>query len=134
MEFGAEAAWDIVQAAAHEAERLAGERQPRSFVLAAAAQLHPAADGDPDAVIRWNPASSNSAEARQETDPAGKKPSPGGGRWESLLQADDPRAPILELYLPICSATIARPITVAHLGQSLDGFIATQTGDSRWVT
>ncbi|HEX7140077.1 MAG TPA: RibD family protein [Vicinamibacterales bacterium] len=41
---------------------------------------------------------------------------------------------LVDLYLPICSATPARPITVGHLGQSLDGFIATHTGDSRWVT
>jgi riboflavin-specific deaminase-like protein len=38
------------------------------------------------------------------------------------------------LYLPICSATSAHPITVGHLGQSLDGFIATHAGDSQFVT
>jgi riboflavin-specific deaminase-like protein len=41
---------------------------------------------------------------------------------------------VLELYLPISSATAARPITIAHLGQSLDGFIATCSGDSSFVT
>ena len=50
------------------------------------------------------------------------------------LPADDPRAAILDLYLPICSATAERPITVGHLGQSLDGFIATHAGESRCVT
>ncbi|PYR13358.1 MAG: hypothetical protein DMG00_07070 [Acidobacteria bacterium] len=34
----------------------------------------------------------------------------------------------------MCSATSARPVTVGHLGQSLDGFIATHAGESRWVT
>jgi len=29
---------------------------------------------------------------------------------------------------------VARPVTVGHLGQSLDGFIATHSGESRWVT
>jgi riboflavin-specific deaminase-like protein len=38
------------------------------------------------------------------------------------------------LYLPICSATKTHPITVGHLGQSLDGFIATHSGDSQFVT
>jgi riboflavin-specific deaminase-like protein len=38
------------------------------------------------------------------------------------------------LYLPICSATAARPISVGHLGQSLDGFIALHTGESQFVT
>jgi riboflavin-specific deaminase-like protein len=50
------------------------------------------------------------------------------------LPAGDPRAAVLDLYLPICSATAEHPITVGHLGQSLDGFIATQAGESRYVT
>jgi riboflavin-specific deaminase-like protein len=54
--------------------------------------------------------------------------------WEPLLEPDDPRLPLIELYLPICSATPAVPITVGHLGQSLDGFIATHAGESQWVT
>lgn len=58
---------------------------------------------------------------------------PGGG-WESQLAADDPRAPLVDLYLPLCSATASRPLTLGHLGQSLDGFIATPTGDSQFVT
>ena len=40
----------------------------------------------------------------------------------------------IDLYLPICSATSARPMTVGHLGQSLDGFIATHAGESQFVT
>jgi riboflavin-specific deaminase-like protein len=58
---------------------------------------------------------------------------PGSG-WEPLLPPDDPRRALVDLYLPICSATKARPITIAHLGQSLDGFIATHAGESQWVT
>ena len=44
------------------------------------------------------------------------------------------RYALIDLYLPICSATRAHPITVGHLGQSLDGFIATYSGDSQFVT
>ena len=58
---------------------------------------------------------------------------PGAG-WEALLANDDPRKALVDLYLPICSATKARPITVGHLGQSIDGFIATHAGESQWVT
>jgi diaminohydroxyphosphoribosylaminopyrimidine deaminase / 5-amino-6-(5-phosphoribosylamino)uracil reductase len=58
---------------------------------------------------------------------------PGTG-WESRLPSDDARAALVNLYLPICSATSARPLTVGHLGQSLDGFIATPSGDSHTVT
>jgi diaminohydroxyphosphoribosylaminopyrimidine deaminase / 5-amino-6-(5-phosphoribosylamino)uracil reductase len=52
------------------------------------------------------------------------------------LQADRgvEASALVDLYLPVCSATAARPITLGHLGESLDGFIATHTGDSRWVT
>jgi diaminohydroxyphosphoribosylaminopyrimidine deaminase/5-amino-6-(5-phosphoribosylamino)uracil reductase len=47
---------------------------------------------------------------------------------------DDPRRALIDLYLPVCSATADRPITIGHLGQSLDGFIATRAGESNWVT
>ena len=58
---------------------------------------------------------------------------PGSG-WESRLPPTDPRTALIDLYLPVCSATSSRPITVGHLGQSLDGFIATNAGESRFVT
>ena len=41
-------------------------------------------------------------------------------------------AALLELYLPF--AERRRPFAVAHLGQSLDGRIATAAGASRWLT
>ena len=54
--------------------------------------------------------------------------------WQCALAADDPQRPLFDLYLPFCSATASRPMTIGHLGQSLDGFIATHTGESQWVT
>lgn len=64
--------------------------------------------------------------------------------WKALLAAragdlpslphDEEIGPLLDLYLPICRASAERPLTVGHLGQSLDGFIATHAGESRWVT
>lgn len=42
--------------------------------------------------------------------------------------------PFLELYLPIAAACAATPTAVAHLGQSLDGNVATASGDSYYVT
>ena len=74
--------------------------------------LCPVGPGNPRAVLAWNPSRG----------------------WESALSPDDPLEDVLELYLPISSATPARPITIAHLGQSLDGFIATPSGDSCPVT
>jgi diaminohydroxyphosphoribosylaminopyrimidine deaminase / 5-amino-6-(5-phosphoribosylamino)uracil reductase len=54
--------------------------------------------------------------------------------WAESIPSDDPRRALIDLYLPICNASEARPITVGHLGQSLDGFIATHEGESQWVT
>ncbi len=41
---------------------------------------------------------------------------------------------LLDLYAPLCFATLGRTFAVAHLGQSLDGYIATASGDSYYVT
>lgn len=41
---------------------------------------------------------------------------------------------LLDLYLPVVNASAEAPLTVAHLGQSLDGYIATDSGDSYYVT
>lgn len=49
---------------------------------------------------------------------------PGAGAGEAAL---------LELYLPFAERR-RRPYAVAHLGQSLDGRIATTAGASHWVT
>jgi riboflavin-specific deaminase-like protein len=54
--------------------------------------------------------------------------------WETLAIADDPVRDLLELYLPVCNADAGHPLTIGHLGQSLDGFIATDAGDSCFVT
>jgi diaminohydroxyphosphoribosylaminopyrimidine deaminase/5-amino-6-(5-phosphoribosylamino)uracil reductase len=51
-----------------------------------------------------------------------------------LVPPDHPQHAFVDLYLPICGATSTSPITVGHLGQSLDGFIATRAGDSQFVT
>jgi riboflavin-specific deaminase-like protein len=41
---------------------------------------------------------------------------------------------LLELYAPLCMTRAAQSLTLAHLGQSLDGFVATASGDSYYVT
>src|SRR5204862_59306 len=81
------------------------------FALGEDGQLRALPVGHPDALLAWRP----------------------GIGWEPLLPSDDPRHPIIDLYLPVCSATALRPITVGHLGQSLDGFIATHAGESQFV-
>ncbi len=98
--------------AASQAETLAQTNQDAAFALAGGGQLRAVAPGHPDAVIAW----------RRD---AG---------FTLALGPDDPRHAMIDLYLPICSATNARPMTVGHLGQSLDGFIATHSGESQYVT
>ena len=104
-----EEAWSIVQAAALGAET-ASRGRPELFAVGPDLQLR-ACDRD-EAVLAWHRDSG----------------------WELLMPDDDARRPLIDLYLPICSATSARPITVGHLGQSLDGFIATHAGESQYVT
>jgi diaminohydroxyphosphoribosylaminopyrimidine deaminase/5-amino-6-(5-phosphoribosylamino)uracil reductase len=57
-----------------------------------------------------------------------------------LAEGSLPRAAaeLIELYLPYCVAPLharrlGRPFTVSHFAQSLDGRIATDVGDSRWI-
>lgn len=108
----ADGAWEIVRATADYAERLAHADRLTAFALDDDATLRPVAAHDDAAAVAWRP----------------------GEGWEIALPTDDPRRTLVELYLPICSATTDRPVTVGHLGQSLDGFIATHAGESRWVT
>jgi diaminohydroxyphosphoribosylaminopyrimidine deaminase/5-amino-6-(5-phosphoribosylamino)uracil reductase len=108
----ADTAWSIVRGAAALAESLQKTGRPITFGLDDQAELQRVKPDDPDAVLAWSP----------------------GNGWRSLLPTNDARSELLNLYLPICSATSSRPMTVGHLGQSLDGFIATPSGDSQFVT
>jgi riboflavin-specific deaminase-like protein len=110
-----DAAWAIVVAAARHAQRQsepASREKGSRFALGADGALHPASPSKRDAVLAWD----------------------GHRGWENLLPADDARSALIDLYLPICGATRTKPITVGHLGQSIDGFIATHSGDSQFVT
>jgi len=105
-------AWSIVRGAAALADPLHETARPLTFGLDLHSELRPTKPEDPEAVLSWLP----------------------GAGWRSLLTLSDARTELLNLYLPICSATSSRPMTIGHLGQSLDGFIATPSGDSQFVT
>ncbi len=104
-------AWAIAHAAARAIGNFDAE-QPGRFALAADGGLQRLAGHASGAVLTWNPVIG----------------------WESALPVDGPQWDLLDLYLPISSGTPARPITIGHLGQSLDGFIATHSGDAISVT
>jgi len=108
----ADPAWSVVLAAGAMADALERNGEPASFVVGADGGLDRADEDAPARVLSWQP----------------------GEGWRLHLGADDPRSPVLGLYLPLCSATAVRPMTLGHLGQSLDGFIATTSGDSQYVT
>jgi riboflavin-specific deaminase-like protein len=112
LDSGTDSAWSAVLAAAREAERLAQTAQPATFALASDGALVRVPEGDPAAVLAWQP----------------------GAAWKSLLPITDARHVIFDLYLPFCGATTTKTMTFGHLGQSLDGFIATHEGDSQFVT
>jgi riboflavin-specific deaminase-like protein len=112
MELDADIAWTLVLAAARNAERLAPSTAHAAFALAPDGELRPVPPDAGDALLTWRP----------------------GTGWETVLPPDDVRVAVIDLYLPICSATSMSPMTIGHLGQSLDGFIATHAGESRWVT
>jgi riboflavin-specific deaminase-like protein len=107
-----EVAWNAVLAAAHSAERLSHLNQAAWFGLRDDGELQPLAPDHPERAIEWSP----------------------DAGWQPCLPEDDARRALIDLYLPVCSATRTKPITVGHLGQSLDGFIATDTGESQYVT
>jgi len=69
-------------------------------------------DSDPRIAARWRPQTG----------------------WSVPGDVGEPARTMLDLYLPVCNARPEQPFVVAHLGQSIDGCIATDSGDSRFVT
>lgn len=104
-------AWTVAHSAAQSIGTF-DDTRPGRFARGAAGRLRPLAPHDPGAALLWNPARG----------------------WESTLPANAPHRDLLDLYLPISSATATRPMTIGHIGQSLDGFIATPSGDSCSLT
>ncbi len=111
-EAGETSAWALVREAARVAETVSRAAEAAAFDLDDAGALRRVPVGDPSALLQWQ----------------------SGHGWVLVMPATDPRHALVDLYLPICSATTAEPVTVGHLGQSIDGFIATPTGDSQFVT
>jgi riboflavin-specific deaminase-like protein len=105
-------AWKLILGARALADELDARLHAETFAFDEEAGLTPLGPGRRNPVLEWSPAAG----------------------WKSCLPSDDPCSSLLDLYLPICGATATRPLTVGHLGQSLDGFIATCSGDSQFVT
>jgi diaminohydroxyphosphoribosylaminopyrimidine deaminase/5-amino-6-(5-phosphoribosylamino)uracil reductase len=104
--------WSLVLGAAAAAEQAAAAGRAARFAYDEAGRLRALEAAEPGAVLAWDP----------------------GRGWRNLLPAQDGRHAVVDLYLPLCGAHAGRPLTVGHIGQSLDGFVATQSGDSYYVT
>ncbi len=120
MDQPSDAAWPLIRAAADAAARLDGTAAQSPLRISTSATITPPDRPDP---ISHSDARSTFALEWEN-----------GRGWRSLLPQDHPFQSVFDLYLPMCSATGARPIAVGHLGQSLDAFIATHSGDSQFVT
>ena len=57
-----------------------------------------------------------------------------GRSWTSPRAVTPGAAELLDLYLPLCVGAAASELVVAHLGQSLDGRIATASGAPQFIT
>ena len=100
--------WAALLAAARASRAGFDAGRSASFALGADGGLREVRGDDPRALLVWTP----------------------GSGWGSRHAAD----PLLALYLPICAARAGHPVVVAHLGQSLDGYIATHSGESQRIT
>jgi len=55
------------------------------------------------------------------------------GRWRASKRPSADVAQLFDLYLSLCAAPAGDMIVIGHLGQSLDGRIATLSGESQYV-
>ncbi len=55
------------------------------------------------------------------------------GRWRASEDPNADVAQMFDLYLPLCASPPDSTIVIGHLGQSLDGRIATHSGESQFV-
>jgi len=84
---------------------------PHWFSLASDGSLAETDRDDPQAWLEWRPEAG----------------------WAARDARGDGGDSRFDLYLPLCAARAGHPVVVGHLGQSLDGFVATLSGDSRFV-
>src|SRR5580658_6064712 len=85
-----DAAWSITLAAAARADLAAETDQLVAFTIGEDAQLRALPAGHPEALIAWRP----------------------GAGWEALLPSHDPRHGLIDLYLPFCSGSAVKPVTI----------------------
>jgi len=107
-----QAAWRALLAAARWARAPTAPKEGTGYAPDLDHGLRAVPRDDPAALLLWQP--------------------PGG--WVAAPGATPAVSALLDLYLPVCNVSDRAPLTVGHLGQGLDGYIATGSGDSNYVT
>jgi riboflavin-specific deaminase-like protein len=105
------ASWNAIRAAAALARQRA-PTEPQAFRVDSTGALKPVSNLKSSPSLHWHPQSG----------------------WRLGEVVDSALRAMARLYLPYCNARPDCPISVGHLGQSLDGFVATANGDSYYVT
>jgi riboflavin-specific deaminase-like protein len=105
-------AWGALLAAAEMLRSGQAPSQPTAFGVGGRGVLFPVGAGDQDAILAFTP----------------------GTGWAPVKGLPADGRDLLDLYLPLCGVGPGEGLVVGHLGQSLNGCIATQSGDSCWVT
>jgi riboflavin-specific deaminase-like protein len=105
-------AWSALLAAHGLARSGNLPQSPTTFAAATVAGLGPVAAAATQALIAWAPDSG----------------------WRVAGPAQGEARALLDLYLPLLSRQPGETLTLGHLGQSLDGYIATTRGESCFVT
>lgn len=109
VELDGEAAWSLLRrAASGEGTAFASSRS-----------------GEGDSAS-WLPASASASQLRFDAS------CPGG--WSASIRVQPEARELLDQLAPLCAGERGASIVFAHLGQSLDGRIATRTGSSQFIT
>lgn len=107
-----EIAWAALLAASRMSREGQTGDEAATFSLDRDGALQPVAADAPEALLSWRPSEG----------------------WLAARKFPAAVDELLRLYLPLCRACADYPVTLGHLGQSLDGYIATSMGDSCYVT
>ena len=107
-----QAVWAALLTAARWSRQATAPKEGGTYGPDPSAGLRPVSDDSAAALLSWR--------------------APDG--WIASSSAPQAAQALLDLYLPICNASARAPLTVGHLGQGLDGYIATASGDSNYVT
>jgi len=100
------AAWSALLAAHRLARMSRLPEIPSAFAADAGAGLRPVAANATQALIAWSPATG----------------------WAVASAAQGDARSVLDLFVPLLPRYTGEPLTLGHLGQSLDGYIATSRG------